>query len=278
MAKKKMSTQAKILTGLAIATSGMFSYQNIYVPNVVLDKEALVYVARADIQAYTEVDPSMFQAVPVAERSVLPGSIQDIHKVSGKQLSGALKAGEMLFDTRLTTDEIPEGELLTEVKIESRLPLKDNDNIRVFVKYQGEGNVFTVEELFKSKKVYTKNTVFGIQDDGSHEASGDGMEFFLKMNQKEVFKYEEAISTGTIVAVKILEDEEVAKSAQTKLVSDKQPIEDTENRGVVEYTVKEDEDMSDVAQKFVTTENKISEMNEGIETLEAGDTILVPAI
>lgn len=294
MAKKKMSVQGKILAGLTVATVAMFSYQNIYVPNVVLDKEKLVYVARDDIQAYTKVTPSMFQAVPVAERSVISGSVTDINSVDGKQLSGSLKAGELLFDTRLTTDEIPEGELLTEVKIESKLPLKDNDNIRIYVKSKDKGNLFTVEELFKSKKVYTKNTVFGIAEDGSQQSSNSGMEFFLKLTQQEVLKYEEAVSTGTIVAVKVLEDEEVSKNvtsatdtnvdidsdieADTKLVSDKQPIEDEESRGTVEYTVKDGETMKDIAEKFVTSENEISEMNDGISEVEAGDKVLVPAI
>jgi hypothetical protein len=294
MAKKKMSTQGKILAGLSVATVAMFSYQNIYVPNVVLDKEELVYVARDDIPAYTKVTASMFQAVPQAERSVISGSVTDINSVEGKQLSGSLKAGEQLFETRLTTDEVPEGELLTEVKIESKLPLKDNDNIRIYVKSKDKGNLFTVEELFKSKKVYTKNTVFGIAEDGSQQSSNSGMEFFLKLTQQEVLKYEEAVSTGQIVAVKVLEDEEVSKNvtsatdtnvevdgdieADTKLVSDKQPIEDEESRGTVEYTVKDGETMTDIAEKFVTSENEISEMNDGISEVEAGDKVLVPAI
>lgn len=286
MAKKKMSGQGKILAGLSVATIGLFSYQNIYVPNVVLDKEVLVYVARADIPAYTEVTSAMFQAVPVAERSVVSGSVTDIGSIEGQQLSGSLKAGEMLFQTRLTTDGIPEGELLTEVKIESKLPLKDNDNIRIYVKSTGKANVFTIEELFTSKKVYTKTTVFGLTEDGTQQSSSDGMEFFLKLNQQEVLKYEEAVSTGEIVAVKVLEDKEVMKSAvfatknnnQTKLVSEKQLIATEVERGTIEYTVKEGETMEDVAEKFVTTENQISEMNEGIGSVQEGDKILVPAI
>lgn len=286
MAKKKMSTQGKILSGLGVLTVAMFSYQNIYVPNYVLDNEALVYVARADIPAYTEVKGTMFQAVPVAERSVVSGSITDISSIEGQQLSGALKAGELLFKSRLTTDGIPEGELLTEVKIKSKLPLNDNDNIRIYVKSTGKANVFTIEELFSSKKVYTKNTIFGLTEDGSQQSSSEGMEFFLKLNQQEVLKYEEAVSTGEIVAVKVLEDKEVAQSAvsapksenQTKLVSDKQPVVSEQKRGAVEYTVKEGETLEDVAEKFVTTENQISEMNDGIGSVQEGDKILVPAI
>lgn len=296
MAKKKMSVQGKILAGLTVATVAMFSYQNIYVPNVILDKEKLVYVARDDIPAYTKVNSNMFKPVPVSERSVVKGSVTDINSVNGKQLSGSLKAGELIFETRLTSDEIPEGELLTEVKIESKLPLKDNDNIRIYVKSKDTGNLFTVEELFKSKKVYTKNTIFGIADDGSQQSAETGMEFFLKLTQQEVLKYEEAVSTGTIVAVKVLDDEEVSKNvtsttdtnvdsdidgdieADTKLVSDKQPIEDEESRGTVEYTVKDGETMKDIAEKFVTSENEISEMNDGISEVEAGDKVLVPAI
>ena len=283
MAKKKMSTQAKILTGLSFATVALFSYQNIYVPNVVLDREAVVFVAKADIPAYTEVEVGMFDAVPVAERSVINGSVRDINSVAGQQISGSLKKGELLSEARLTTEEVPEGELLSEVKITSRLPLEDNDNIRVFVKSQGEGNLFTVEQLFESKKVFTKDTIMGIPEDGSQQTQAtEGMQFYLKLNQQEVLKYEEAISTGTIVAVKIIDDEEVAESvtseSQTKLVSDKQPIQEKSNRGTVQYTVKEGENMASVAEKFVTSENSISEMNDGMTKVEAGDTILVPAI
>lgn len=281
-----MSTQGKILSGLTLVTVGLFSYQNIYVPNVVLDKEVLVYVAKSDIPAYTEIDDKMFQAVPIAERSLLSGSVTDISSVIGKQLSGSLKKDEMLFETRLTMDEVPEGELLTEVKITSRLPLEDNDNIRVFVKFQGDGNRFTVKELFTSKKVFTKDTIMGIPEDGSQQTeSGTGMEFYLKLDQNEVLQYEEAVSTGTIVAVKLIDDDEVSKSVepdgsdvQTELVSDRQPVEETAKRGSVEYTVKEGETMKTVADKFVTTENKISELNAGKGELEAGDKILVPAI
>lgn len=291
MAKKKMSTQGKILAGLGVATVAMFSYQNIYVPNVVLEKESLVYVARDDIPAYTEVDPSMFQAVPVAERSVVSGSVTDIQSVDGKQLKGSLKAGEMLFDTRLTTDAIPEGDLLTEVKIQSTLPLKDNDNIRLFVKSTDAGNQLVVEELFNSKKVYTKNTIFGIAETGTTTEAASGMQFYLKLDQEEVLKYEEAISTGEIVAVKLLGDEEVGEAAQavaptdgtavekeTKLVSDKQPVKNSESRGSVEYTVEAGDTLASIADKFVTTENEINDMNEGIGSVNEGDIILVPAI
>lgn len=285
MAKKKMSKQGKILTGIMLTAGVMFGYSNIYVPNVVMEKEGLVYVARADIPAYTEVDASMFQAIPISERSIVKGSVTDIGNVQGKQLSGSLKAGEMLFSARLTTDEVPEGELLTEVKIESKLPIKDNDNIRIFVKSKDKGNLFVVEELFKSKKVYTKSTIFGIPEDGSQQPqSSKGMEFFLKLTQDEVLQYEEAVSTGEIVAVKILGDKEVSKNVktskvgETKLVSDKQPKVDEASRGSVEYTVKDGETLKDVADKFVTSEEKISEMNDGIETIKDGDKILVPAI
>ena len=285
MAKKKMSMQGKILAGLSLATVAMFSYQNIYVPNVVLDKEELVYVARDDISAYTTVTPSMFKAVPITENSVVSGSVTDIATISGKQLSGSLKAGELLFKTRLTTEKVPEGELLTEVKVESKLPLKDNDNIRIYVKSQGKGNLFTVEELFKSKKVYTKDTIFGITEDGSQQSADTGMEFFLKLTQQEVLKYEESVSTGQIVAVKVLDSEEgnagataTAGTDADKLVSDKQPIEDKSSRGTVEYTVKNGETMEDIAEMFVTSENEISEMNDGISEVKTGDKVLVPAI
>ncbi|WP_442637642.1 SAF domain-containing protein [Rossellomorea marisflavi] len=285
MAKKKMSTQGKWLTGIMLFAGATFGYQNIYAPNVVMKEEGLVYVARADIPAYTEVDASMFQAVPVQKHSILKGSVTDIAQVQGKQLSGSLKSGEQLFSTRLTTDEVPEGELLTEVKIESKLPVKDNDNIRIFVKSKEKGNLFVVEELFKSKKVYTKSTIFGIPEDGSQQPqSSKGMEFFLKLSQDEVLKYEEAVSTGEIVAVKILGDEEVSKnvraskSGDTKLVSEKQPKVDESSRGSVEYTVKDGESMKDIADKFVTSEDKISELNDGKTDVKAGDKILVPAI
>lgn len=287
MSKKKMSVQGKVLAGLSLATVVMFSYQNIYVPNVVLEKEKMVYVARDDVSAYTTVTPSMFKAVPVAVNSVVSGSVTDINSIDGQQLSGSLKAGELLFKTRLTTDKVSEGELLTEVKIESKLPLKDNDNIRIYNKYKNKEAQTVVEELFHSKKVYTKNTIFGIAEDGSQQSSDSGMGFFLKLTQQEVLKYEEAISTGQIVAVKILDAEEVKVSAnevksdtnaEKKLISDKQPIEVESSRGAVEYTVENGETMEDIADKFVTSKNEISEMNDGITEVKTGDKVLVPAI
>lgn len=293
MSKKGMSKQGKILAGLTVLSVGLFGYQNIYVPNFVLEKEAVVYVAKSDIPAYTEIDHSMFQGVSISERSVVPGSVTDLNTVTGKKLEGTLKKGELLSTARLTTEKVPEGELLTEVKIESNLPLKDNDNIRIYVKYQADGNLFTVEELFKSKKVFTKNTVFGVVEEQAGQSQGDGMQFYLKLDQDEVLKYEEAISTGQIIAVKILDDSEVetvdentVASANveadaedgTKLVSDKQPIQTEDTRGAEQYTVKDGEDLSEIAEKFFTTESKIRELNEGLDSVKAGDKILVPAI
>lgn len=288
MSKKGMSTQGKTLTGLLVLTVGLFGYQNIYVPNFVLEKEAIVYVANSDIPAYTELDHTMFQGVSISERSVVPGSVTDINAVAGQKLSGTLKKGELLSTARLTNEGVPEGELLTEVKIESNLPLKDNDNIRIYVKYQDEGNMFTVEELFASKKVFTKNSVFGVVEEQAGQSQGDGMQFYLKLDQDEVLKYEEAISTGQIIAVKILEDKEVetdgqgtavaADSSQTKLVSDKQPVDREDTRGAEQYTVKEGETLADIAETFFTTEAKIRELNDGLTKVEAGDKIIVPAI
>ena len=289
MSKKGMSTQGKVLAGLTVLSVGLFGYQNIYVPNFEMEKEAIVYVARDDIPAYTEVDATMFQGVSITERSVVPGSVTNIASVDGKKLSGTLKKGELLSTARLTDDAVMEGELLTEVKIESNLPLKDNDNIRIFKKYQGEGGKFIVEELFDSKKVFTKNTVFGVVEESASQSQGDGMKFYLKLDQEEVLKYEEAISTGQIIAVKIIGDEavqatkgqtesETETSGQTKLVSDKEPIQTEDNRGTVQYTVKEGEDLSGIAETFFTSESKLREMNDGITDVEAGDKILVPAI
>lgn len=280
-----MSKQGKILAGLTVLSLGLFGYQNIYVPNFVLEKEAIVYVAKDDIPAYTEVDHTMFSGVSISERSVVPGSITDINAVTGKQLSGTLKKGELLSSARLTEEGVPQGELLTEVKIESNLPLKDNDNVRIYVKYQDEGNLFTVEELFGSKKVYTKNTVFGVVEETAGQTQSDGMKFYLKLDQKEVLKYEEAISTGQIIAVKILEDETIdapksasAETEETKLISDKKPVDTEDTRGAVQYTVKDGEKLSDIADKFVTSESTIRDMNEGLKSIKTGDKILVPAI
>lgn len=280
-----MSKHGKILAGLTVLSLGLFGYQNIYVPNFVLEKEAIVYVAKDDIPAYTEVDHTMFSGVSISERSVVPGSVTDLNAVTGKQLSGTLKKGELLSSARLTEEGIPQGELLTEVKIESNLPLKDNDNVRIYVKYQDEGNLFTVEELFGSKKVYTQNTVFGVVEETAGQTQSDGMKFYLKLDQKEVLKYEEAISTGQIIAVKILEDETIdaPKSAsgeteETKLISDKKPVDTEDTRGAVQYTVKNGEKLSDIADKFVTSESTIRDMNEGLKTIKTGDKILVPAI
>lgn len=286
MSKRTMSKQAKVLTGLLVLTGGLFSYQNIYVPNFELEQEAVVYVARDTIPAYTEVDASMFQGVTVSAHSVLPGSVTNIQSVSGKQIVGTLQKGELLSNARLTEDENPEGSLLTEVKIESNLPLKDNDNVRLIKKYKGEGGKFIVEELFASKKVYTKNTVFGVVENTAGQPQ-DGMSFYLQLDQDEVFKYEEAISTGQIIAVKILDevDDSVESSVSkeneagtTKLVSDIEPIQTEDSRATVQYVVKDGEDLADIADKFVTTESSLREMNDGISKVKAGDKIFVPAM
>lgn len=280
-----MSKQGKVLAGLTVLSLGLFGYQNIYVPNFVLEKEKVVYVAKDDIPAYSTVDYTMFEGRSISERSVIPGSVTDLNSVTGKKLSGTLKKGELLSSSRLTDDSIEQGALLTEVKIESNLPLKDNDNIRIFVKYQDNGNRFAVEELFKSKKVYTKNSVFGTVEEATGQQQGDGMKFYLKLDQDEVLKYEEAISTGQVIAVKILDDDEIKtkkaeenNQSQTKIVSDKQPVKSQDERGTVQYTVKDGETLSDVAEKFVTTEAKIRELNDGKSSIQKGDKILVPSI
>lgn len=215
MRKKRMSKNGKILVGLSVASISLFSYQNIFIPVYNNHVKTVVYVAKETIPDKTTLNANMFKPITVENDSVIKGSITNIKSVVGKQIDGSLKEGELLSNNRVTSGINLDGPLLTEVKITSVIPLKDNDNVRLFSKEKGTDGKTNVTELFHLKKVYTSSSVLpaekvsnGVDSTTSISTTNNSeIKFYLKLTQDEVLAYETAVSNGEIVAVKVVGEE-----------------------------------------------------------------------
>lgn len=287
MAEKKIKKSTITLLSLTTLSVGMFGYSEFIAPKQEQAKQTTVYVANETIPANSKIEAGMFKAVPQEKSYVVQGSVENLNQVVGKYLTGGLNKGELLSDSRITSDSSSEGDLLTEVQITSSIPIANNDNVRLYVKYKkgdnGMGN-FSVKELFKSKKVYTNDasTEGGGLLSAPQTATG-AKSVYMKLSAEEVLKYEEARSTGEIVMVKILGDEAIQKETantqtseeQTELNSDKKA---KDNATLSQYVVKDGENAKEIAEKFSIEKDKLIELNEGKTSYKTGDVILVPSI
>lgn len=264
----------------------MFTYSNFIAPKLEKKSVVNVYVAKENIPTGVELQADMFTPIKVEKDSYIEGSVTRIQDVVGKSLKGQLKAGELLSTYRIQEGKVDgDGPLVAELKISSSLPLSDHDLIRVYVQRKvGGKNV--VEELFHEKRVLSKATLkakFSLTEQtnkvitGSTDPSDNGIpSIYVRVTDKEALEYLQAVNSGKLYIVKILDEEDKESVSNGKSVSTYPAnIEDEENTTAL-YEVQEGETISDIADKFKTTEEKIAELNDGKTKFSVGQAIQVP--
>lgn len=288
--KKKQHTLNWILIGLATASVGMFAYSNVYLPKASSEDKVTVYVAKEDIPAKVDLKDGMFKPVKVSKDSYIEGSVTDLKQIKGKQLTGKLEAGELLSVQRISEEVHSDGPLVAELSVNTAIPLKNNDKIRIYVQYVDEDGKLVVEELFHEKRIVSKeslenNASFGQKiEEVANEAtrtSNDVNSIFVRLTDKEVVAYQEAVNTGTLYLVKILDEEDQDTLSSGQKVSDRkvktESTETDDSSGTVAlYQVQEGDTLSTIAQRFMTTEDRIVALNDGKTEFKVGDTIQVP--
>lgn len=288
--KKRQRNLNITLIGLATASVGMFTYSNVYLPNFAPEDTVTVYVATQNIPAHVDLETSMFKPVKISEDSYIPGSVTNMNQIKGKQLSGQLEKGELLSSERFAKENESDGPLIAELTIPTTLPLQNNDTIRVYVQYV-DGKKVSVEELFHAKKVIAKDKIAGDTsvvkkasdkvDDATNTAvsnSNDGNVVYVRLTDKEAMKYQEAVNTGTLYAVKVADNEDESTLSSGVAISKHEAKTDKDDRGgsVALYEVKEGDTLTSIAKQFMTTEDKIVSLNNGETHFKVGEKINVP--
>lgn len=277
------------LIGLATASIVMFTYSNIYQPNFAEKELVEVYIAAEDIPADVPLEKDMVMGVKIDKESHIPGTITNVEGVLGKQLQGSLLKGELLSEGRISDEEKSDGPLIAEIQVPTTIPLKNNDSIRVYVQYKAKDSKVKVQELFHEKKVISRDnindTTLGQKAVEATESavgnSSDGNVIYVKLTDKEAMDYQEAVTTGTLYVVKIADVEEKTTLSSGERVSkhdaNEESKEDKDSKNTVaNYEVKESDDISSIAKKFMTTEAKIAELNDGRTSFDTGDMVNVP--
>lgn len=285
--KRRQRNLNLTLLGLATASVGMFAYSNIYLPNFAEEEMVTVYVAKQDIPAKVDLEPSMFKEVKVAEDSYIPGSVTSLKQIEGKQLIGHLESGELLSTQRFADSVESDGPLIAELLIPTSIPLQHNDTIRVYVQYKESGKV-VVKELFHEKKVIAKERINEgssltkkVEDvtNAAVTSSNNESVVYVRLTDKEALEYQEAVSTGELYAVKVTHEEDESTLSSGVKVSkyNAKEKDKVETDGTVaSYEVQDGDTVTSIAKKFNTTEERIIALNDERTNFKAGEKIKVP--
>lgn len=188
---KKKSNLLLVVLLIAVA-GGMFAYQNFIMPAQQIAQKTVVFVAKKDIPADTQLKQDMFSAVEVTTDSVISGSIQDMADLEGKRLIGGVLKGEPIMAQRVSDLVDEEGTYYVKVEPDYPVDLREGEVVAVMQKTEN-----TVDTLFKRKNVYSSSQVTSILEGES--VAG----FYLLLTQEELEKYYLAKDNGGVIMTKI---------------------------------------------------------------------------
>ena len=282
MINKKNKATLIGIVALTVISGGMFAYQNIYMPKQQQANTETVYLANQDIQAYTTIDPSMFDEVKISKSANMNMYVDDISSVKGQKLKGGLLKGEPLNKVRLTKDDVSKDEIITPIEADFQSKLSDGDFVNVYVLLSSKTEDSSVKNLLKGKKanVITSN-------------DGKSQTLNLSLSEKELSDYFVAKSKGTIIVAKVnsldikdLSTEDTEKLSKAEDFDATSPevqnavkeSEDSKELAISYYVVKEGDTLESLSIKFKTTEEKIAQLNNGKTEFEVNEQIAVPAI
>lgn len=312
MNNKKYKTTVSIVATLTLLAGGLFAYDNIYLTKKEQANLVPVYLAKHDIQAYTEVDKDMFNVVGVHKESVLPSYVTNIENIEGQSTIGAILKDEPLTKQRLATEnKQKEGDFSLKVEPDFIGDLSKGDTVKVFVQLVNpKTKETTVKVLFDQKqvkKVVSPDNVVidGILQSGvkigsiSINATEDELESYYNAKQSGyiiVAKYEmldvnEVVSTqveenkGSEQKSEVTDVKETSEGKEKFEPNSKEAIEserifdqeEGEAMAVMSYVVQEGETIDTLSIKFKTSVEQLTLMNEQKSEFVTGETITVPA-
>lgn len=300
---KKYKTSIGIISGLTVLSVGLFGYQNFYYGKQQAKDKTSIYVAKSDIQARTKISADMFESVEIAKNSQLDTYVTNLDKFVGKELKGGLLTGEPLTNVRVAEKGSDlEANLSLELQPDYMGDVKANDNVRVYVMLtdKNTGKV-EIKVLFDNKKI--KNPAQS-QDGGSlvnvsTSQPDEKPKMILMVTDAQLQDYYKAKATGKVIVSKI-SDVDLGKIVSEGAVNPKdndidttknfdptsqeaqnsyRPTDNKDNSlAVISYTFKEGDTIDILCQKFKTTKDVISKLNNNTVEFKAGDKVTVPAI
>lgn len=263
------------MIGTLVIGGGLFAYQNVYLAKQ--NPEQVIYVAKEDIPAESEITEDMLEAVSIPADGVLSTYVTDKKEIVGKRLLGGLLKNEPLSKSRLTTEENLENQLELKIDYDNEIPLVTGDYINIYVILENNGGEISVQKLFERKMVTVSNT-----------SSADGTTSFnsLKVSEKEALDYYSAREIGKLVVVKdtSLDGKEDITTKQFDSNSDEvknavKPSDESSNEGISIVTKKfeEGDTLEDLARTYKTDVNTIKKLNNDKSDFNIGDEINLPA-
>lgn len=263
------------MIGTLVIGGGLFAYQNVYLAKQ--NPEQVIYVAKKDIPAESEITEDMLEAVSIPADGVLPTYVTDKKEIVGKKLLGGLLKSEPLSKSRLTTEENLENQLELKIDYDNNVPLVTGDYINIYVILESNGGEINVQKLFERKMVTVSNT-----------SSADGTTSFnsLKVSEKEALDYYNAREIGKLVVVKdtSLDGKEDITTQQFDSNSDEvknavKPSDESSSEGIsiVTKKIEEGDTLEDLARTYKTDVNTIKKLNNDKSDFNIGDEINLPA-
>lgn len=263
------------MIGTLVIGGGLFAYQNVYLAKQ--NPEQVIYVAKKDIPAESEITEDMLEAVSIPADGVLPTYVTDKKEIVGKKLLGGLLKSEPLSKSRLTTEENLENQLELKIDYDNDVPLVTGDYINIYVILESNGGEINVQKLFERKMVTVSNT-----------SSADGTTSFnsLKVSEKEALDYYNAREIGKLVVVKdtSLDGKEDITTQQFDSNSDEvknavKPSDESSSEGIsiVTKKIEEGDTLEDLARTYKTDVNTIKKLNNDKSDFNIGDEINLPA-
>lgn len=263
------------MIGTLVIGGGLFVYQNVYLAKQ--NPEQVIYVAKKDIPAESEITEDMLEAVSIPADGVLPTYVTDKKEIVGKRLLGGLLKSEPLSKSRLTTEENLENQLELKIDYDNDVPLVTGDYINIYVILESNGGEINVQKLFERKMVTVSNT-----------SSADGTTSFnsLKVSEKEALDYYNAREIGKLVVVKdtSLDGKEDITTQQFDSNSDEvknavKPSDESSSEGIsiVTKKIEEGDTLEDLARTYKTDVNTIKKLNNDKSDFNIGDEINLPA-
>lgn len=302
MDSKRYKTSIGIISGLTVLSVGLFGYQNFYYGKKQAENKTLIYVAKADIQAKTKISEDMFKQIEVSKNSTLDTYVTDITDYVGKELKGGLLTGEPLTNVRVANEGSDlESNLSLELQPDYMGEVKADDNVRVYVMLvdRNTGNV-EIKVLFENKKIkqplasQSSSSLVNV----APSQSDDTQKMMIMVTDAQLQDYYKAKETGKIIVSKIgdLDLGKIVSDGSVKNEGTENSIDKydstsseaensyraTDNKdnslAVMKYVVEDGDTVDTICQKFKTTKDVISKLNNDSVDFKAGDTVVVPAI
>lgn len=292
MNSKKYKITIALVVALILLATGLFIFDNFYLAQKERQNLVEIYVAKDDIQAYTKITEDMFKRIAINRDSVIPSYVTNVKEVAGQELMGAILKGEPLTSVRLSKESLrDEGQFSLKIEPDFVGDVQQEDLVRVYVQLTDRNTKESqMKVLFDAKKVKKITSADNVILTGSQGVKVANVH--INATEQELQDYYIAKQKGLIIVAKydVLDINEVETKAKDTEMENKfdansdivenssRPTEENEEGiSVMSYVVQAGETIDSLSIKFKTDIETISNLNEGREVFEAGETIIVPA-